>query len=182
MWIIPWNTYLVADRIILRAMSHGLDTVSMQSVNLQHHSIILLQFTPWNSNLLHWYIGAHWSITIPFIPYNTYLIADPIISRAMPHEVGTISMLTVNVYTCSIIPSSHGNLYPETHTCLLWVEITVIWNVIREFVTEKLIQLWWNRSHMPEDISVSCQNATLFGWFQRGKHRMLPCATCNLTV
>ena len=28
--------------------------------------------------------------------------------------------------------------------CVENVEILVIWNEIREFVTEKLIQLWWN--------------------------------------
>ena len=28
--------------------------------------------------------------------------------------------------------------------CVENVEILVIWNAIREFVTEKLIQLWWN--------------------------------------
>ena len=44
------------------------------------------------------------------------------------------------------------------------VEI-LVWNAIREFVTEKLIQLWWNaavqgRPRMREDISVSCQVAT----------------------
>ena len=45
------------------------------------------------------------------------------------------------------------------------IEILVIWNTIREFVTEKLIQLWWNaaaqgRPRMREAISVSCQVAT----------------------
>ena len=45
------------------------------------------------------------------------------------------------------------------------VEILVIWNAIREFVTAKLIQLWWNtatqgRPRMREDMSVSCQVAT----------------------
>ena len=49
--------------------------------------------------------------------------------------------------------------------CVENVEILVIWNAIREFVTEKLIQLWWNaaaqgRSRMREAISVSCQVAT----------------------
>ena len=31
--------------------------------------------------------------------------------------------------------------------CVENVEILVIWNAIREFVTEKLIQLWWTRPH-----------------------------------
>ena len=49
--------------------------------------------------------------------------------------------------------------------CVQNVEILVIWNVIREFVTETLIQLWWNtatqgRPRMREAISVSCQVAT----------------------
>ena len=49
--------------------------------------------------------------------------------------------------------------------CVENVEILVIWNAIHEFVTEKLIQLWWNtatqgRPCMREDISVSCQVAT----------------------
>ena len=48
--------------------------------------------------------------------------------------------------------------------CVENVEI-LVWNAIREFVTEKLIQLWWNadaqgRLRMREDISVSCQVAT----------------------
>ena len=49
--------------------------------------------------------------------------------------------------------------------CVKNVEILVIWNAIREFVTETLIQLWWNAAtqglpRMREDISVSCQVAT----------------------
>ena len=45
------------------------------------------------------------------------------------------------------------------------VEILVIWNAIHEFVTETLIQLWWNAAtqglpRMCEAISVSCQVAT----------------------
>ena len=49
--------------------------------------------------------------------------------------------------------------------CVENVEILVIWNAIREFFNEKLIQLWWNaaaqgRSRMREVISVSCQVAT----------------------
>ena len=49
--------------------------------------------------------------------------------------------------------------------CVENVEILVIWNAIREFVTEKLTQLWWNaaaqdRPRMREAISVSCQVAT----------------------
>ena len=49
--------------------------------------------------------------------------------------------------------------------CIENIEILVIWNTIREFVTEKLIQLWWNaaaygRPRMREIISVSCQVAT----------------------
>ena len=49
--------------------------------------------------------------------------------------------------------------------CVENVEILVIWNAIREFVTETLIQLWWNvaaqgRSRMREAISVSFQVAT----------------------
>ena len=48
--------------------------------------------------------------------------------------------------------------------CVENVEILVIWNAIREFVTETLIQLWCNaatqsRPHMREAISVSCQVA-----------------------
>ena len=71
--------------------------------------------------------------------------------------------------------------------CFENVEILVIWNAIREFVTEKLIQLWWNAAsqaspRMREDISVSCQVATQFGWFQHRIHRVLPCTTCDLTV
>ena len=49
--------------------------------------------------------------------------------------------------------------------CVENVEILVIWNAIREFVNEKLTQLWWNvaaqgRPRMLEAISVSCQVAT----------------------
>ena len=49
--------------------------------------------------------------------------------------------------------------------CVENIEILVIWNTIREFVTEKLIQLWWNaaaqgRPRMREAISVSCEVAT----------------------
>ena len=56
--------------------------------------------------------------------------------------------------------------------CVENVEILVLWNAIREFFTEKLIQLWWNlrrpwwnaaaqgRPRMREVISVSCQVAT----------------------
>ena len=49
--------------------------------------------------------------------------------------------------------------------CVENVEILVIWNAICEFVTEKLIQLWWNaatqgRPRMREAISVSCQVTT----------------------
>ena len=49
--------------------------------------------------------------------------------------------------------------------CVENVEILVIWNAIHEFVTLKLIQLWWNaaaegRPRMREVISVSCQVAT----------------------
>ena len=49
--------------------------------------------------------------------------------------------------------------------CVENVEILVTWNAIREFVTEKLTQLWWNaaaqgRPRMREAISVSCQVAT----------------------
>ena len=49
--------------------------------------------------------------------------------------------------------------------CVENVEILVIWNAIREFVTETLIQLWLNaatqgRPRMREAISVSCQVAT----------------------
>ena len=49
--------------------------------------------------------------------------------------------------------------------CVENIEILVNWNTIREFVTEKLIQLWWNaapqgRPRMREAISVSCQVAT----------------------
>ena len=49
--------------------------------------------------------------------------------------------------------------------CVENVAILVIWNAIREFVTETLIQLWWNaatqgRPRMHEAISVSCEVAT----------------------
>ena len=49
--------------------------------------------------------------------------------------------------------------------CAENIETLVIWNTIREFVAEKLIQLWWNvaaqaRPRMREAISVSCQVAT----------------------
>ena len=49
--------------------------------------------------------------------------------------------------------------------CVENIEILVIWNTIREFVTERLIRLWWNaaaqgRPRMREAISVSCQVAT----------------------
>ena len=49
--------------------------------------------------------------------------------------------------------------------CVENVEILVIWNTIREFVSDKLTQLWWNaaaqgRPRMREAISVSCQVAT----------------------
>ena len=49
--------------------------------------------------------------------------------------------------------------------CAENIEILVIWNTIREFVTEKLIQHWWNvaaqgRPRMREAISVTCQVAT----------------------
>ena len=49
--------------------------------------------------------------------------------------------------------------------CVENVEILVIWNAIRWFVSETLIQLWWNaatqgRPRMLEAISVSCQVAT----------------------
>ena len=49
--------------------------------------------------------------------------------------------------------------------CVENVEILVIWNAIREFVTEKLTQLCWNAAaqgppRMREAISVSCQVAT----------------------
>ena len=49
--------------------------------------------------------------------------------------------------------------------CVENVEILVIWNAIGVFVTETLIQLWWNaatqgRPRMREAISFSCQVAT----------------------
>ena len=49
--------------------------------------------------------------------------------------------------------------------CVENVEILVIWNAISEFVTETLIQLWWNAAtqglpRMREAISISCQVAT----------------------
>ena len=49
--------------------------------------------------------------------------------------------------------------------CVENVEILVIWNAIREFVTKTLIQFWWNatrqgRPRMREASSVSCQVAT----------------------
>ena len=49
--------------------------------------------------------------------------------------------------------------------CVENVEILVIWNAIREFVSKKLTQLWWNaaaqgRPRMREANSVSCQVAT----------------------
>ena len=53
---IPWNSYLVVDRIILRSMPHKIDAVSMLMANLYsfrpHLSTIPLYFIPWNSNLL----------------------------------------------------------------------------------------------------------------------------------
>ena len=55
---------------------------------------------------------------------------------------------------------------PILHFCCVEnVEILVIWNAIREFVTETLIQLWWNAATqgqpcMREAISVSSQVAT----------------------
>ena len=71
--------------------------------------------------------------------------------------------------------------------CVENVEILVIWNAIREFVTQTLIQIWWNAAtqglpRMREAISVSCQVATQFGWFQHRIHRVLPYTTCDLTV
>ena len=71
--------------------------------------------------------------------------------------------------------------------CVENVEILVIWNAIREFVTDTLIQLWWNAAtqslpRMREAISVSCQVATWLGWFQHRIHRVLPCTTRDLTV
>ena len=61
-----------------------------------------------------------------------------------------------------IVHRVHDILY---FYCVEIVAILLIWNAIREFVTEKLIQLWWNadahgRSRMCEDISVSCQVET----------------------
>ena len=59
----------------------------------------------------------------------------------------------------------HRSEFDFVFYCVENVEILVIWNAIREFVTEKLIQLWWNaamqgRPRMRETISVSCQVAT----------------------
>ena len=71
--------------------------------------------------------------------------------------------LGTNVVDRSIRPSARIRfLY---FYCVENVEILVIWNAIREFVTETLIQLWWNaarqgRPRMREAISVSCQVAT----------------------
>ena len=72
----------------------------------------------------------------------------------------------ISWYKCSwqidttIGPNSISYFY-----CVENVEILVIWNAIHKFVTEKLIQLWWNaatqgRPRMRETISVSCQVAT----------------------
>ena len=66
--------------------------------------------------------------------------------------------------------------------CVENVIIWVIWNTIREFVTEKLMRLWWNRPRLRDDISASCQAATWSGWFQHRIHRVLPYATCDLTI
>ena len=72
--------------------------------------------------------------------------------------------------------------------CVENVYILVICNAIREFVTETLIQIWWNAAtqglpRMRQAISVSCQVATLlFGWFQHRIHSMLPYTMCDLTV
>ena len=57
---------------------------------------------------------------------------------------------------------------PNTILYFYWVqnvEILIIWNAIREFVTETLIQIWWNAAtqglpRMREAISVSCLVAT----------------------
>ena len=48
--------------------------------------------------------------------------------------------------------------------------------------TEKLMRHWWNRPRLRDDISASCQVAMWFGWFQHRIHRVLPYATCDLTV
>ena len=71
--------------------------------------------------------------------------------------LGTNAVEQVDTY---IIPNPILYFY-----CVENIEILVIWNTIREFVTEKLIQLWWNaaaqgRPRMRETISVSCQVAT----------------------
>ena len=68
----------------------------------------------------------------------------------------------ISWYKCSLqVDTTIG---PNPILYFYCVEI-LVWNGIREFVTEKLIQLWWNaaaqgRPRMREDISVSCQVAT----------------------
>ena len=68
----------------------------------------------------------------------------------------------ISWYKCSLqVDTTIG---PNPILYFYCVEI-LVWNAIREFVTEKLIQLWWNaaaqgRPRMREDISVSCQVAT----------------------
>ena len=57
-------------------------------------------------------------------------------------------------------------------------EISFIWKVINEFVSEKLVQL----TNSKDAISVSCHTTCWFGWFQHRIYRMLLYATCNLTV
>ena len=56
--------------------------------------------------------------------------------------------------------------------CVENVKIWVIWKTIREFVTEKLMRLWWKQPRLRDDISASCQAATWFGWFQHRIHRV----------
>ena len=71
----------------------------------------------------------------------------------------------ISWYKCSLqVDTTIGPNLILYFYCVENVEI-LVWNAIREFVTEKLIQLSWNaaaqgRPRMREDISVSCQVAT----------------------
>ena len=71
----------------------------------------------------------------------------------------------ISWYKCSWQVDTTIGLNPILYFYCRNVEILVIWNAIREFVTEKLTQLWWNAAaqgwrRMRETISVSCQVAT----------------------
>ena len=63
---------------------------------------------------------------------------------------------------------------PSTH---------LVWNAIGVFVTEKLLQLWWNAAtHAWKSFLCPVKPRTWFSWFQHGIHRVLPCTTRDLTV